>query len=214
MITPRLALRTAAALGGSALAMALLAVVSATPLRFHGSDSGQLRLSWTARPERIEVCRTLSKEELESRPEHMRRRVECDGKFATYTLRVQVDDRTVGEAVIHGAGLRHDRPIFLLREFPVPPGAHRMRVSFTRREQVEHQEEEATRPAVPEADTGLYAGRAEREVAERARRAHAAIPSRLELDTSVTLVPRGVALVTFNAERKMFELHLGPGRHP
>jgi hypothetical protein len=82
-----------------------------------------------------------------------------------------------------------------------------MRISFTRRERIETREEESVPGAVPDADTGLYAGRAAREVAERGRRDRAAIPPRLELDTTVTLGPREVVLITFDAERKVFLLH-------
>ena len=65
------------------LALARLARLSAAPVPNHSGSAALLRLSWSARPERIEVCRTLSHEELEEREEHMRLRVECDGRFAT-----------------------------------------------------------------------------------------------------------------------------------
>src|SRR5690606_24552456 len=55
------------------------------------AGAAELRLSWSARPERIEVCRTLSAEELAARPVHMRREVECEGRSATYALQVAVD---------------------------------------------------------------------------------------------------------------------------
>ena len=215
MITGPLLTRAATVLAGTALGLVLLTLVSAAPLPFNTSEAARLRLSWTARPQRIEVCRTLSAEELAARPEHMRQRVECDGRFASYTLRVEMDDRAIGESIIRGGGLRHDRPIFLLREYQVPPGAHRMRITFTRRERIETREEdESARSAVPDADTGLYAGRAAREVAERGRRDRAAIPARLELDTTVTLAPREVALITFDPERKAFQLHTRGRRAP
>jgi hypothetical protein len=201
--------RTAAAVAATALAMFLLARSSAAPLPFHRSDAARIRLSWTARPQRIEVCRTLSAEEIQARPEHMRQRVECDGRFASYTLKVEVDDRTIGESVIRGSGLRHDRPIFLLRDYPVPSGVSRMRITFTRREQIAARNEESPSETVPGADTGLYAGRAAREAEERGRRDRAAIPPRLELDTTITLAPREVALVTFDTERKLFLLRTG-----
>jgi hypothetical protein len=207
MIAGPMLTRATTVLAGTALGLILLALVSAAPLPFNTPEAARLRLSWTARPQRIEICRTLSAEELAARPEHMRQRVECDGRFASYTLRVEVDDRAVGESIVRGGGLRHDRPIFLLREYELPPGTHRMRISFTRRERIEAREEEAAPSAVPDADTGLYAGRAAREVAERGRRDRAAIPPRLELDTTVTLAPREVALITFDPERKVFLLH-------
>jgi hypothetical protein len=202
--------RLGAAIALTAAALALLAAASAVRLPFHRSDTARVRLSWSARPERIERCRTLSAEELAQREEHMRQRVECEGAFATYALRIAVDDGVVSEAVVRGAGLRHDRPLYLLREFAVSPGIHRVRVTLSRRERSDSGAAAPAPTVSQEADTGLYAGRAQREVAERSRRAGAAIPSRLALDTSLVLVPRGVVLITLNAERRMLELHSAP----
>jgi hypothetical protein len=195
-------------MAGAATAGALLLIVraSAAPLPLHGGDSARLRLSWSARPERIEVCRTLSAEELASREEHMRQRVECDGRSATYTLRVEADGRRIDETVVRGGGLRHDRPIHLLRDLELSPGTHRVRVTFTRRERTDD-DAAAFAPAVSAAvDTGIFAGRAEREATEHARRARAAIPARLVFDTVLAFVPRRVAIVTFDQERRTLEL--------
>jgi len=199
--------RILAAGTATAAELALLAYASAAPLAHHAQDAARLRLSWSARPERIEVCRQLSAEEQARREEHMRQRVECEGGFATYALRVEVDGRAIGETVIHGAGLRHDRPLYLLRDYPIPPGQHRVRVTLTRREKTDDDAAAFAEAAVPDVDTGLYAGRAQREATERARRARAAIPPSLVLDTTFAFTPRQVALVTFNAERRILELH-------
>jgi hypothetical protein len=199
--------RILAAGTATAAGLALLAYVSAAPLAYHPQDTARLRLSWSARPERIEVCRQLSAEEQAGREEHMRQRVECEGGFATYALRVEVGGRALGETVIHGAGLRHDRPLYLLRDYPVPPGQHRVRVTLTRREKTDDDAAAFAEAMVPDADTGLYAGRAEREADEHARRARAAIPPSLVLDTAIAFTPRQVALVTFNAERRILEIH-------
>lgn len=187
-------------------ACVFLAYASAVPLAYHAQDAARLRLSWSARPERIEVCRALSAAEQARREEHMRLRVDCEGGFATYTLLVAVDGRAIGERLVRGAGLRHDRPLYLLRDYPVPPGKHRVRVTLTRREKTDNDAAAFARTAAPEVDTGLFAGRAQREAAERARRARAAIPPSLVLDTTIVFTPRRVTLVTFSAERRVLEL--------
>ncbi|MBL0173174.1 MAG: hypothetical protein IPP90_21320 [Gemmatimonadaceae bacterium] len=186
---------------------ALLAYLSAAPVPYHAPESARLRLSWSARPERIEVCHTLSDEELARLAEHMRQRVSCEGVFATYTLRIGVDGRVIGESVVRGAGMRNDRPLYLLRDYTVPPGTHRFQVSLTRREKTDDDAAAFAKAVVPEVDTGLYAGRAQREATEHSRRARAAIPASLTLDTVFSLTPQHVALVTFNAERRTLELH-------
>jgi hypothetical protein len=114
-----------------------LAASSALPWPWHAADATLLRLSWSARPERIETCRTLSDEEYAQRPAHMRQRVLCEGTTASYALLVTADGDTLDEAVIRGGGLRGDRAIFVLRSYAVPPGERRLRLRFTRREAVD-----------------------------------------------------------------------------
>jgi hypothetical protein len=198
--------------GATALGLALLAYTSAMPLPYHRDDMARLRLSWSARPERIEVCRRLSAEEQERLAEHMRQRVVCEGSFATYTLRVDVGGAAVAEDVIRGAGLRNDRPMYLLREYSVPAGRHRIRVTLTRRETPQDAVPAPAQAPVAGADTGLFAGRAEREDTERGRRSRAAIPRSLMLDTTLAIAPREVVLVTFNAERRILEVRAEPPR--
>jgi hypothetical protein len=198
--------------GATALGLALLAYTSAMPLPYHRDDTARLRLSWSARPERIEVCRRLSAEEQARLAEHMRQRVVCEGSFATYTLRVDVGGAAVAEDVIRGAGLRNDRPMYLLREYRVPAGRHRIRVTLTRRETPQDAVPAPAQAPVAGADTGLFAGRAEREDTERGRRSRAAIPRSLMLDTTLAFAPREVVLVTFNAERRILEVRAGPPR--
>lgn len=188
------------------VSLAAMARISAARVRMDDSDSARLRLSWSARPERIETCRVLSKKELEETEEHMRQRVECEGKFATYALDVFVDGRLVHRSVVRGAGLRHDRPIYLLREIPVPSGIHRIRVSFNRREKTDNDAAAFEKEASSERDTGLFAGRAQREAVEHARRARAAIPAQLTLDRSLSFEKGKVVIVTFGAERGSLEL--------
>ena len=190
----------------TALSLAAMVFLSAAPVRSDDGDSARLRLSWSARPERIETCRVLSKQELEKTEEHMRQRVQCEGKFATYALDVFVDERLVHESVVRGGGLRNDRPIYLLREIPVPVGNHRIRVSFNRREKTDNDAAAFEEEESSERDSGLFAGRAQREAVEHERRARAAIPEQLSLDRSLAFRSGRVVIVTFASERDALEL--------
>ena len=212
MIAPLRVARLVVASAATGLVLWLMARASAAPLPFHDSAAARLRLSWSARPERIEVCRTVSAEELAEREEHMRQRVECDGRFATYALRVESDGQVIGETVVNGAGLRHDRPLYLLREYDVAPGVHRVRVSFTRREKTDDDAAAFAKVTSTETDTGIFAGRAQREAVEHTRRARAAIPAHLELDTMLAFAPRQVMIVTFAPERRALVVLAGGSR--
>lgn len=119
---------------GTMGALAMLAVLRATAAWdiAAGDDGAALRLSWSARPERIETCRRLTDEELAQRPPHMRLRLECNGSFAHYRLTVSVDSQVISETTVRGGGLRHDRPMHLFEEFRVPAGRHRFRVALVR----------------------------------------------------------------------------------
>ena len=151
-----------------------LAASSGVSVPWHPEDAAELRLSWSARPERIEVCRTLSDEELAALPAHMRRKVECEGRSATYDLQVTVDGTVLDRTLIHGSGLRSDRPIFLLRSYPLDPGPRRLQVSLARRE-----------PPDPVADT----------IPLRP----STLARRVELDTTITVPPGAVTLLTLDA---------------
>ena len=205
-MTARELVRWALASSITAIGLVMLSRVSAAPVPARRSDSSRLRLSWSARPERIEVCRTLSAEELAEREEHMRQRVECDGRFATYELRVEADGRALHQSTVRGAGLRHDRPLYLLREIDIAPGLHRLRVSFVRRETTRRDSSAVTPTTLSGPDTGLFAGRAQREADERVRRAGAAIPPQLTLDTTVTFASGAVLLVSLDQERRTLRL--------
>jgi hypothetical protein len=194
------------ATAASAVGLFVMARASATSLPYHDAGGSRLRLSWSARPERIEGCHQVSAEELAREEEHMRQRIVCEGSFATYTLRVEADGRALDETVVRGSGLRHDRPLHLLRDFDMPIGAHRVRVSFTRRERVDGDRTAGSTQGETKSDTGLFAGRAEREQVERRRRAGAAIPARLRLDTVVVFNPGRVAVITFDPDRRALAL--------
>ncbi len=106
-------------------ALLLVRVASFVPLRDARAEHAWVRLSWSARPERIEQCRRLTDAELAERPEHMRLRLECEGRFARYLLQLTVDGVITLADTIQGDGLRHDRPMHVLREASACPGDSR-----------------------------------------------------------------------------------------
>ncbi|HRP07331.1 MAG TPA: hypothetical protein PLL69_02490 [Gemmatimonadales bacterium] len=197
--------RVAMAAGLTAVILVALHAMSALPVGWHDEGEAMLRLSWRARPERLEHCRAPSPEELEQMAEHMRQRLICEGITASYDLRVTVDDRVIDSRVVRGGGLRHDRPLQLLREYRVPSEASRIKVTFSRRES-------ATSPGETSmtiergADSGTFAGRAQREASERDRSRQAAIPPDLGLDTVLAIPAGTVALITFDTEKRALRL--------
>jgi len=195
----------------------LLSLVSAAPFRVNALPHARLRVAFSARPERIESCRTLGADELANVPQHMRQAVVCEGKTASYRLEVRRDDSLVASALLRGGGLRHDRRLYVLRELDVPSGASTIDVRLVRTDTVaasvsseprpsdDHAREErrghdsvATRP------TGDDDARAEvsRDLDERRRRVADEVPSSLALHEVVTLRPREVLLVTYDQTKR------------
>lgn len=199
----------------------VLAVLAAVALRWSSVlPSGtrtvaglpaQLRLSLSARPERVEHCRELSDEELAKLPAHMRLRTQCEGYSARYLLRISLGERQFTMDTLRGGGLRHDRPLHVFQEHDVGAGRQRLLVEVTRLD-------EGPAPAAvdtgsvprPEASDTLLGGRAEREREERTRRVAEAMPSRLVLDTTMTLVPGGVVLITFDQNARRLTARMEP----
>lgn len=202
------------------LAAGLIAALSAVSLPLRHGGAARIRLSWSARPERIETCRALSQEEMAAQLEHMRREVECEGKFATYDLMVTVDDQVVEQTIITGGGLRNDRPIHYLHDFDVAAGERSFHLSLVRRETPEDRDESAV-SRLREHDDGdddgeddddevsedrrpFEAGRSQRERIERRRREQTALPPSLELDTTLVIASGKVAIVSFDPSKRTF----------
>jgi hypothetical protein len=163
----------------------------------------RVRLSWSARPERVEQCRTLSDEELSKLPEHMRLRTQCEGFSARYLLAVSVDGERLVLDTLRGGGLRHDRPIYVFTESDVTPGERRLRIEVTRIDEGDlRAASDSSRERTTTATDTLMGGRGLREREERSRREAEAIPPRLLLDTVFSLAPRRVVLVTFDDDRR------------
>lgn len=188
-----------------------LARISAVPLTTPRADRSFVRLSWTARPERVERCRRLSDEELAARPAHMRLRWECEGGFARYLLTVGVADSVLLRNTVRGGGLRHDRPMHVFEELVVSPGTTRLVVALVRLDSSTTGPSETT--AAPDQATAavdtIMGARAAREIEERQRRAGEAIEPRMVLDTTLALSPGQVVLVTYDGERRRLVVRTG-----
>lgn len=187
--------------------LALLAVATGPLVPHHAPGRAALRLAFRARPDRIEVCRAPTAEELEQVAAHMRQERICEGIAASYQLRVLIDDALLLDRTVRGGGLRHDRPVQVDLDQDVPPGVRRIQVSLTRREAATT--DSTSVPIAPRigSDTGLYAGRAIREAEERTRRDLAALPLSLTLDTIITVPTQRVLLVTFDPDTRAWRLH-------
>lgn len=199
---------------GAALAVALLAALGlrrATAFELISPTAGAslVRLSWTARPERVERCRRLTDDELAQLPAHMRLRVECEGTFARYHLTVRIDGALVASDTIRGSGLRHDRPMHVFSEIAVTPGSRRLVVALARIDSLPTDSAAAGALAGQEADT-LLGAREGREMDERRRRTAEAIPSLLRLDTTLTLATGAVVLVTWDPGSRQLIGKLNP----
>lgn len=118
---------------GAALALsATLAIValSQLPWRAGPENEALLRLSWRAAGERIEKCRAPSEADLAGLPPHMQPKEICEGRTLPFQLTLRVDGATLFDAEVRPAGARADRPAYVLEEFPVAPGPHRVEVRF------------------------------------------------------------------------------------
>ena len=176
-------------------ALVALRAGSLAPVRVAADDASVLRLSWSARPERIENCRRLSDAELAERPAHMRMRWECEGRFATYRLEVQSDGRAMASDTVRGGGWRHDRSMHVFREFALAPGARRITVTLRR---LEADTRADTAEATAVAAGTAAANRETREAQERRTRRSESLPAMLRIDTTVAVPPNGVLLVSYS----------------
>ena len=202
----RLGLATVVTVG----AVLALALVSAAPFRVNALPDARLRVAFSARPERIETCRTPSADEMANLPAHMRQGVVCEGTTASYRLEVRRDDSLVASALLRGGGLRHDRRLYALRELSLPSGRSTIDVRLARVDTVVARADTATRAREDHERDGRGHDDDDRRDArsrdedEHRRRVADEVPSVLTLHEVVTLNPREVLLVTYDqASRRL-----------
>jgi hypothetical protein len=160
---------------------------SNAPMSVHPSADAMLRVAWSAFPERVEICREAPAEELARLPAHMRQRLVCEGRAATYRLTVRAGGVAVVDRVVQAGGVRHDRRLYVFHEAPVPATALEIDVRF---ERVEATVDGAASTS-PSAQ-GSTAPHASREW----------IPARLAYVDRLRPTPGSVVLITYDAGRR------------
>jgi len=165
---------------GAAGVLALIRLLSFAPYTTEREAGAIVRLAWRARGERVRDCRRVTPEELAKLPVHMRQEVVCEGRVLPYRLVVDLDDSAVVNHLIHGAGAREDRPLYVFQDLTARPGVHRIFVRFTL--EGRPQEHDETRLSTP---------------------------PRLALDTTLSLAPHRVLLVTYDEEREQLVVRDG-----
>ena len=198
-----------------------IAQASVLRIRLNPSDAAVLRLAWTARPERIEDCRTQTEEELSKLPAHMRQAVICEGTTAAYRLEVRYQGELIAEQVIRGGGLRHDRPLYVSRDFDLPSGDAAVSVKFSRlgspkpRATSEHERSEHAGAELLERERhagAIDSDRRRREGEERLHSREEAVPAILTLEQRLRLTSRAVTLVTYDSQRRELVINRTPPR--
>jgi len=108
----------------------LVAWLSRVPARFDSEHEALVRLSWRVDGISVEECRQLSPAEVANLPIHMRNPEACIGRIAPYRLQVGLEGARLMDDTIYPGGVRGDRPIYVLSDFPVDPGQYRIQVRF------------------------------------------------------------------------------------
>jgi hypothetical protein len=162
----------------SACALAALIALSSWQFGQTVSDRALLRLSWRAIGRELEQCRALSAEEIARQPAHMRQTQKCERVVEPYRLEVLIDDSLRADTTYRPTGARGDRPLYVLRDFPVTAGMHDVEVRFY--------EVEAAAHVSPE------------------QRGH--FPDAVVFSSTIEFAPRRIALVTYDADRRTLVL--------
>lgn len=114
------------------LAALAVGALARAPMDPPGADDAMLRLSWRWRPDAAEICRPRTQAELDALPVHMRAPEVCERERLVHRLIVQLGTGTADTVRVVPGGAKGDRPVYVLRDFPVRPGSHRVRVRLIR----------------------------------------------------------------------------------
>lgn len=125
-------LRVAAASGLALGLTALVGFFARAPLEGLNAERSALRFTWRLRAEEVVECRRPTEADLADLPVHMRNPDACVGEIPPFTLEVVVNGELRIARVVHPAGARGDRPLYVFDELWLEPGRYELVVSFRR----------------------------------------------------------------------------------
>ncbi|MFV1994716.1 MAG: hydrogenase iron-sulfur subunit [Verrucomicrobiales bacterium] len=126
---PSKALAGAAAVVVGILSAFLVGIASDSPYAAPAREGSSLVVTFK-HPGQLSKGRTLSAEELENIPVHMRQAEVHERARSAVRLRVFVDGELVREASFSPAGIWSDGPSVAVEEIPVEPGAHAVSIEI------------------------------------------------------------------------------------
>lgn len=123
-----LALRMTSIISGAAL---MFVIAYSSHFSFGApSDMGIIRLNLKLKALTERKCRTRTQDELDTLPIHMRSNEVCIEQRFGYQLVLKVDGEPMAEELILPGGLRHDRPIYYMRDLPFSPGSRQINLEL------------------------------------------------------------------------------------
>jgi hypothetical protein len=121
--------RAVAAILSGVVVVALTAAASRVPWRVTDTETAMVRFSWRVPALVLRTCEALVPAEGAQVPEHLRAQL-CDGEGVPWALEVRIDGEAVIQDTVEAAGIRGDRPLYVLRNVAVEPGRHEVGVRF------------------------------------------------------------------------------------
>ena len=112
--------------------IAPIAIFARAPYQPPGSAAAILRFSWRMSVPARESCRTLTQQELDALPVHMRTPKICTRIATSYALVIRIDEQPPDTIHLVRGGVKGDRPLFVLEQRTLPEGTHRIRTGLER----------------------------------------------------------------------------------
>ncbi len=123
--TPRGPVRGAVAFAAGLIVVAAIAFAGMGRMGAE-RDHGFLRLNWRLAGQTEKHCKASNTQALA----HMRAPEQCTYTMLPYQLEVKLDGNSLFSEPVRPTGFRHDRPLYVKKDLELPPGSHRLEISF------------------------------------------------------------------------------------